>query len=318
MLLITLEDLGFCAKGEGGAFVEDGRLELGGALPTNTDGGGLSACHPGQRGLFLLVEAVRQLRGEAGGRQVPDAKLACVSAHRRLVLLERHHDPRASDRGRSAARSPGQYATLGRSDRRRRLDEIGDHEAYVEVATGQRLTFAEWVDAAAGLADHLRTVGLQRGDVLAVWITAVDRLRDRMRGRGVWPERSSAASTSASGPARSPESGTAPAPPWRSSSWARPYVRGGYNVYPLEVENVLAEHPSIAAVAIIGAPKPVIGEIGVANIVVAPGAPPPTLEEVRAWVRERLADYKAPDELMFLDTLPLTAMGKVDKSALQR
>ncbi|MBX6391161.1 MAG: acetyl-CoA acetyltransferase [Frankia sp.] len=79
MLLVTLEDLGFCKKGEGGPFVADGRLRLGGALPTNTDGGGLSACHPGQRGLFLLVEAVRQLRGEAEGRQVPDARLACVS-----------------------------------------------------------------------------------------------------------------------------------------------------------------------------------------------------------------------------------------------
>jgi acetyl-CoA acetyltransferase len=80
MLMITLEDLGFCAKGEGGSFVEGGRLELGGSLPTNPDGGGLSACHPGQRGLFLLVEAVKQLRGECGDRQVPDAKLACVSA----------------------------------------------------------------------------------------------------------------------------------------------------------------------------------------------------------------------------------------------
>jgi acetyl-CoA acetyltransferase len=79
MLLITLEDLGFCNKGEGGPFVENGRLNVGGALPTNTDGGGLSACHPGQRGLFLLVEAVRQLRGEGGDRQVPNAKLACVS-----------------------------------------------------------------------------------------------------------------------------------------------------------------------------------------------------------------------------------------------
>lgn len=79
MLLLTLEDLGFCPKGEGGAFVESGALRLAGALPTNTDGGGLSACHPGQRGLFLLVEAVRQLRGECGPRQVPDAKLACVS-----------------------------------------------------------------------------------------------------------------------------------------------------------------------------------------------------------------------------------------------
>ncbi|MEU6589081.1 acetyl-CoA acetyltransferase [Streptomyces sp. NPDC046881] len=71
MTLVTLEDLGFCAKGEGGAFVEKGRLLVrGGELPVNTDGGGLSAQHPGMRGLFLLVEAVRQLRGEAGDRQV--------------------------------------------------------------------------------------------------------------------------------------------------------------------------------------------------------------------------------------------------------
>jgi acetyl-CoA acetyltransferase len=71
MTLVTLEDLGFCAKGEGGPFVEKGRLlARGGELPVNTDGGGLSAQHPGMRGLFLLVEAVRQLRGEAGERQV--------------------------------------------------------------------------------------------------------------------------------------------------------------------------------------------------------------------------------------------------------
>ncbi|MGP3773539.1 thiolase C-terminal domain-containing protein [Streptomyces sp. SDT5-1] len=70
MTLVTLEDLGFCAKGEGGAFVEKGRLRHDGELPTNTDGGGLSAQHPGMRGLFLLVEAARQLRGEAGGHQV--------------------------------------------------------------------------------------------------------------------------------------------------------------------------------------------------------------------------------------------------------
>ncbi|GAA2410823.1 hypothetical protein GCM10010191_19760 [Actinomadura vinacea] len=79
MVPVTLEDLGFCAKGEGGAFVAEGRIRPGGALPTNTDGGGLSACHPGMRGLFLLVEAVRQLRGECGARQVPSARLACVS-----------------------------------------------------------------------------------------------------------------------------------------------------------------------------------------------------------------------------------------------
>ncbi|WP_432753145.1 acetyl-CoA acetyltransferase [Streptomyces sp. JL2001] len=78
MTLVTLEDLGFCAKGEGGAFAEKGRLTVGGGgLPVNTDGGGLSACHPGMRGLFLLVEAVRQLRGEAPGAQVrrPDGSL---------------------------------------------------------------------------------------------------------------------------------------------------------------------------------------------------------------------------------------------------
>ncbi len=79
MVLLSLEALGFCAKGEGGPFVEDGKLRVGGALPTNTDGGGLSACHPGMRGMFLMVEAVRQLRGEAGDRQVPDARIACVN-----------------------------------------------------------------------------------------------------------------------------------------------------------------------------------------------------------------------------------------------
>ncbi len=79
MVLLSLEALGFCAKGEGGPFVEDGKLRVGGALPTNTDGGGLSACHPGMRGMFLMVEAVRQLRGEAGDRQVPNANIACVN-----------------------------------------------------------------------------------------------------------------------------------------------------------------------------------------------------------------------------------------------
>jgi acetyl-CoA acetyltransferase len=79
MLLATLEDLGFCGKGEAGPFVAEGRLRLGGSLPTNTDGGGLSAVHPGQRGLFLLVEATRQLRGECGPRQVPNARIACAS-----------------------------------------------------------------------------------------------------------------------------------------------------------------------------------------------------------------------------------------------
>jgi acetyl-CoA acetyltransferase len=79
MVLLSFEALGFCKKGEGGPFVEDGKMRVGGSLPTNTDGGGLSSCHPGMRGIFLLVEAVMQLRGEGGARQVPDARLACVN-----------------------------------------------------------------------------------------------------------------------------------------------------------------------------------------------------------------------------------------------
>lgn len=75
-VLVCLEDLGFAPKGEGGAFAAEGNLRLGGALPTNTDGGGLSNTHPGMRGLFLLCEATRQLRGEAGDSQVEGAEIA--------------------------------------------------------------------------------------------------------------------------------------------------------------------------------------------------------------------------------------------------
>ncbi len=74
--LLFLEDLGFCGKGEAGGFVEGGRIGPGGSLPVNTNGGGLSCVHPGMYGLFAMVEAVEQLMGRAGGRQVEDAKLA--------------------------------------------------------------------------------------------------------------------------------------------------------------------------------------------------------------------------------------------------
>jgi acyl-CoA synthetase (AMP-forming)/AMP-acid ligase II len=94
------------------------------------------------------------------------------------------------------------------------------------------------------------------------------------------------------------------------------YIRGGYNVYPLEVENVLAEHPGVATAAVIGVATPVIGEIGRAYVVAADPANPPTLSELRSWVANRLADYKRPDELFLRDSLPLTAMAKVDKAAL--
>ncbi|MDH3682947.1 MAG: acetyl-CoA acetyltransferase [Acidimicrobiia bacterium] len=77
-VLATLENLGFCKPGEGGDFVTDGRIQLGGSLPINPDGGGLSSNHPGMRGIFLVIEAVKQLRGEGGARQVDGAELACV------------------------------------------------------------------------------------------------------------------------------------------------------------------------------------------------------------------------------------------------
>ena len=75
-VLATLENLGFCAPGEGGEFVAGGRIGLGGELPVNPDGGGLSSNHPGMRGIFLVIEATRQLRGGLGARQVEDARLA--------------------------------------------------------------------------------------------------------------------------------------------------------------------------------------------------------------------------------------------------
>jgi len=77
-VLATLENLGFCKPGEGGDFVTGGRIQLGGELPVNPDGGGLSSNHPGMRGIFLVIEAVKQLRGESEGRQVKDPSLAVV------------------------------------------------------------------------------------------------------------------------------------------------------------------------------------------------------------------------------------------------
>ncbi|MEY2952942.1 MAG: 3-ketoacyl-CoA thiolase [Pseudomonadota bacterium] len=74
--LLFLEDLGFCAKGEAGAFVEGGAIGPGGRLPVNTNGGGLSCVHPGMYGIFALIEAVRQLRGQCGARQVPGVQTA--------------------------------------------------------------------------------------------------------------------------------------------------------------------------------------------------------------------------------------------------
>jgi acetyl-CoA acetyltransferase len=79
--ILFLEDLGFCPKGEGGRFVEGGRIAPGGALPVNTNGGGLSCLHPGMYGMFTMLEAVRQLRGECGERQVAGARTAIAQGN---------------------------------------------------------------------------------------------------------------------------------------------------------------------------------------------------------------------------------------------
>ncbi|HEX6311721.1 MAG TPA: AMP-binding protein [Acidimicrobiia bacterium] len=94
------------------------------------------------------------------------------------------------------------------------------------------------------------------------------------------------------------------------------YIRGGYNVYPAEVEAALAEHPAVARAAVVGAPDPVLGEIGVAYVVLHPAGGAPDLETLREWCRDRIADYKAPDRLVVVDDLPLTSMLKIDKRAL--
>lgn len=99
VVVIELEDLGFCAKGEGGPFVADGHTALGGSLPTNTHGGLLSHCHPGNPGsMFGLTEAVRQLRRSAGERQVEGAEVGLVhaqggilSSHCTLILGREVH-----------------------------------------------------------------------------------------------------------------------------------------------------------------------------------------------------------------------------------
>jgi acyl-CoA synthetase (AMP-forming)/AMP-acid ligase II len=89
------------------------------------------------------------------------------------------------------------------------------------------------------------------------------------------------------------------------------YIRGGYNVYPAEVEEVLATHPGVAKVAVIGMPDEVLGEIGIA-VIVAASDELPTLVELRTHCAEQLADYKSPDGVVYVEELPLTPMMKVD------
>ncbi len=97
------------------------------------------------------------------------------------------------------------------------------------------------------------------------------------------------------------------------------YIRGGYNVHPVEVEALLSQHPGVGQVAVVGVGDEVLGEVGVAFLVPSPSAAskPPEVEELRAWCRTTLADYKAPDLVYVVEALPLTAMAKVDRAALR-
>jgi acyl-CoA synthetase (AMP-forming)/AMP-acid ligase II len=94
------------------------------------------------------------------------------------------------------------------------------------------------------------------------------------------------------------------------------YVRGGYNVYPMEVEAVLATHPAIAAVAVAPRPDRVMGEIGVAVVVPRDRSRPPGLDELRTFAADHLATYKLPEAMVITDALPLTAMEKLDRRTL--
>jgi acyl-CoA synthetase (AMP-forming)/AMP-acid ligase II len=95
------------------------------------------------------------------------------------------------------------------------------------------------------------------------------------------------------------------------------YIRGGYNVHPLEVEGVLMEHPAVAAIAIAPRPHDVMGEIGVAVVVPADVSAPPTLDELRSFAAPRLANYKLPEAIRIVDALPITSMEKLDRQALK-
>lgn len=97
---------------------------------------------------------------------------------------------------------------------------------------------------------------------------------------------------------------------------AEMYIRGGYNVYPLEVEQVLCEHRSVSEAAVAGVPDDVLGSRAVAWVVPADPMEPPELGTLRRWCHVHLADYKAPDRLVVVESLPRNQMGKVDKRAL--
>jgi acyl-CoA synthetase (AMP-forming)/AMP-acid ligase II len=191
------------------------------------------------------------------------------------------------------------------------------------VATGTRL--------GDGIETICTTVGRPNGGVELRIADDDDRLvadggvgnvliRSRATMRGYWhdPERTSAAITD-DGWVRTSDLGAIGEDgnlrlAGRSNEM---YIRGGYNVYPIEVENCLGEHPGVTAAAVLGSPvDDRLGEIGVLFAVPAAGADL-DITELRSFVGSRLASYKAPDVLVTVDQLPVTPLGKIDKRALQ-
>jgi acyl-CoA synthetase (AMP-forming)/AMP-acid ligase II len=94
------------------------------------------------------------------------------------------------------------------------------------------------------------------------------------------------------------------------------YVRGGYNVYPVEVESVLSTHPNVAALAIVPRADDVMGEIGVAVVVPRDANDVPTIDDLRAFAGPHVAAYKLPEALVVRSELPLTVGEKIDRRAL--
>ena len=95
------------------------------------------------------------------------------------------------------------------------------------------------------------------------------------------------------------------------------FIRGGYNIFPLEIEKVLSTHQSISEVAVIPRKDEVMGEIGVAVIVPKEFANPPTVEDLREHAGERLAQYKLPEAIRIVEALPRNTSDKIDRLKLR-
>ena len=94
------------------------------------------------------------------------------------------------------------------------------------------------------------------------------------------------------------------------------FIVGGFNVYPAEIENLLLGHPAVGRVAVVGMPDARLGEVGMAFVVLAPGADLRP-EDLIAWARTAMANYKVPRAVEIVDELPVNAAGKVEKEVLR-